>query len=185
MRRHVKTPPKFVILALADELSFADAADLIGVHERTFSKWYHHALPDIEHRSGPRPIEPPPKRKLLAILRTHSNQETADYFSVGYKTLARWLREYEIEDRLFDQDEMISLAEAARTMNVSRMAMSNWFRAGLIPGARKLNGTRVMVPASSLQTLQLWRNQNDGEPVYNAGSTYRRSAALALPQEIT
>jgi len=185
--RTIKPPRKSVILKLASKYSFAEAADMLGVHERTFSKWYHDALPGVEHRSGPRPIQAPDKEELLNILDTHTNQETANYYGVGYKTLARWLREYDIEDRLFDQDEMISLAEAARVVNVSRMAVSNWFRQGLIPGARKINGTRVMVPASSLQTLKTWRSQSEDDGVYNAGSAtpYRRQAALALPQEVT
>jgi len=187
MMRSIKPPRKERILALARRYSFAEAAALLGVHERTFSKWYHDAVPGLEHRSGPRPIPPPTKDELLDYLDTHTNQETANFFQVGYKTLARWLREYNIEDRLFDQDEMISLADAARQLNVSRMAVSNWFRAGMIPGARKLNGTRVMVPKSSIETIKQWRSP-DYEPTlavagYIPESTGFREAALALPAE--
>jgi transposase-like protein len=153
--RSIKPPPKDLILDLAGRYSFAKAAALLGVHERTFAKWYHKALPGREHRSGPRPIPAPTKEELLAFLQTHTNQETADSFGVGYKTLARWLRQYNVVDRLFDQDEMISLADAARQVNVSRMTLSNWFRAGLIPGACKINGTRVMVPATSMAKIKL------------------------------
>jgi hypothetical protein len=184
--RTIKPPRKQRILWLASKYSFADAAALLGVHERTFSKWFHEAQPGLEHRSGPRPIPPPTKEELEDFLDTHTNQETADYFSVGYKTLARWLREYGIEDRLFDQDEMISLADAARELNVSRMAMSNWFRAGMIPGARKLNGTRVMVPKSSVETIKQWRMSDYTPTIPVAGyipETGYRQAALALPAE--
>ncbi len=163
--RSIKPPSKETILSLAEKHSFAEAAEILGVHERTFSKWYRDIVPTANARSGPRPIPAPSKDELLDVLRTNTNQETADYFGVGYKTLARWMREYNIEDRLFDQEEMISLADAAREVKVSRMAMSNWFRAGMIPGARKLNGTRVMVPASSVKTIKTWRTEREPQPV--------------------
>ena len=149
----INPPSLMAIIVLANNHSFAEAAALLGVHERTFSHWFHTIIKK-ERRVGPRPIPPPPKEELLSILATRSNQETAAYYKVGYKTLARWLREHNLKNRLFAKDQMISLADAARELNVSRMAMSNWFRQGRIPGARKINGTRVMVPASSLETLK-------------------------------
>jgi transposase len=154
--RTLQAPDKEQLERLAADYSFAEAAAMLGVHERTFSRWYNEAFPSVnpEHKSGPRPIQPPPKKHLLEVLASCTNQQTAEHFGVGYKTLARWLKEYDIEDRLFDQDEMLCLADAAREIGVSRMTLSNWFRLGQLPDAKKINGTRVMVPKSTVRKLK-------------------------------
>ncbi len=161
MRRSIQRPGRGRILALARKYTFAEAAARLGVHASTFARWYHDARPDRPRRPGPRPLAPPSREELCRVLRTHTNRATADHFGVSGKTLNRWLREYGIEGRRFAPGEMISLAGAARELNVSRMTLSNWFRDGLIPGARKLNGTRVMVPRSGIETIQRWRKHRE------------------------
>lgn len=147
-------PGKKRILYLARHLSFARAAAVCGVNERTFSNWFHEAAPQNPRRTGPRPRPMPPKEELERVLAIHTNQETARHYHVGYKTLVRWLRDYNLTHRLFDQSKMHCLADAARELRVSRMALSNWFRQGRLPGAVKVNKTRVLVPRETLCMLK-------------------------------
>ena len=52
---------------------------------------------------------------------------------------------------------MISLARAATELGLSRTILSVWFRQGLIPGAQKVNATRVKIPRSAIEYLKKLR----------------------------
>lgn len=151
----IQPPDKEYIVALGDRYSLERAAELCGVHVSTFAKWWRNAVPDSKRKTGKKPSVPPPtKTELLEALKDRSNTEAAEYFGVSYHTFNKWLKDYNITSRYFDHDRMVSLAELARIMGLSRMAVSRRFRLGQIPGAKKVNGTRVSVPASILQRLE-------------------------------
>lgn len=146
------------IINLGDTTSFAKAAKEVGMQPRSFVSLYRHLGGE---RRGCIGRQPPTRKELVAALKTKTNREVAEHYGVGYKTLIKWIRNYNIQDHVFTQD-MVSLAIAARMLNVSRMTLSNWYREGKVPGAVKLNETRVMVPKATVNMLLLIHKKKEG-----------------------
>lgn len=140
------------VLSLGDKKPFADAAAELGMGTKDFVTIYKTC-------GGTRRRPPPTKSELDNAFKTMTtNREVAEHFNVGYKTLVRWLKHHNLHQHVFTND-MMSLADAARLLNVSRMTLSNWYRKGEIPGAVKVNETRVMVPKATVNMLILLHGQ--------------------------
>ena len=142
------------VLSLGDKMPFADAAKEMGLGTKDFTAIYRNY--GGKRRGGISRRSPPSKTELTAALKKMTNREVAVHFDVGYKTLVRWLKSYEMLEYIFT-NEMLSLSDAARLLNVSRMTLSNWYRKGEIPGAIKVNETRVLVPRATVNMLILLR----------------------------
>lgn len=143
-------PPKMELEELLSQSTNQEACSHYGVTDRTFARWL--SIYDIS-RLRPRK-KAPPKKELIKFLKTHTHKDAQIKYGVKESTFLRWLRELNLEDRHFYHDTMKSLAYAAKRLHVSRMALSLWFRQGLIPDARKVNSTRVMIPESSIHYLK-------------------------------
>lgn len=140
------------ILSLGDQMPFADAAKEVGLGTKDFVTIYRNF--GGSRRGGISRRQPPTKAELVSAFKTMTNKQVADHFGVGYKTLVRWLKFHNLQQHVFTND-MLSLSDAARLLNVSRMTLSNWYRKGEIPGAVKVNETRVMVPKATVNMLIL------------------------------
>lgn len=67
----------------------------------------------------------------------------------------KWLEKLELNEEFkFKHQNMISLAFAAKEVGVSRTMASKWFQKNLIPGAKKINATRVVVPKNSIPIMK-------------------------------
>jgi DNA-binding transcriptional regulator YiaG len=157
-RTRVRNSPydRSTILTLGDQMPFADAAAKVGLGTKDFVTIYRNY--GGSRRGGISRRQPPTKSELVQAFKTMTNRQVADYFGVGYKTLVRWLKHYNLQQHVFTND-MLSLSDAARRLNVSRMTLSNWYRKGEIPGAVKVNETRVMVPRATVNMLILLHGQ--------------------------
>lgn len=144
------------VLRLGDSMPFREAAQKLGLGVKDFTALYRNF--GGKRRGGISRRTPPEKKELVNCLKNMSNREVAEHYKVSYKTLVRWLKLYNLNEHLFSND-MLSLADTARVLNVSRMTVSNWYRNGEIPGAVKLNETRVMVPRATVNMLLLLRGQ--------------------------
>lgn len=152
------TIERSTIINLGDTKSFATAAKEVGMPPRSFVSLYRTLGGERRGCIG----RPPPSRKeLIEALKTKTNREVAEHYGVGYKTLIKWIKNYKIQDHVFTPD-MVSLATAAKMLKVSRMTLSNWYREGKVPGAVKLNETRVMVPKATVNMLLLINKKKEG-----------------------
>lgn len=140
------------VINLGDRKPFADAAKEMGIGTKDFVAMYRNY--GGKRRGGISRRDIPSKTELIDAFKNKTNREVAEHFDVGYKTLVRWLRHYKLFDHIFTTD-MVSLSNAARVLKVSRMTLSNWYRKGEIPGAVKVNETRVMVPKVTVNMLLL------------------------------
>jgi hypothetical protein len=140
------------ILSLGDQKPFAEAAKEAGLRTKDFVTIYRNF--GGTRRGGISRRQPPSKTDLVTAFKKMTNKQVADHFKVGYKTLIRWLKHYNLQQHVFTND-MLSLSDAARELKVSRMTLSNWYRKGEIPGAVKVNETRVMVPRATISMLIL------------------------------
>ncbi len=151
----VATLDRKTILSLGDKLPFSSAAREVGVRTKDFVTIYRTNGGKRKGSLGKK--NPPPRKKIVEALKKMTNKEVAIHFKVGYKTLVRWLKHYNLLQHVMVND-LMSLAEAARLINVSRMTLSNWYRKGEVPGAVKLNETRVMVPKATVKMLVMLHN---------------------------
>lgn len=140
------------VLNLGDSMPFADAAKEIGTSTKNFTSIYRNY--GGTRRGGISRRKTPTKIELVGVMKLLTNREAARHFGVGYKTLVRWLKVHKMHEYIFSND-MLSLAHAARLLKVSRMTLSNWYRKGEIPGAVKVNETRVLVPRATIRMLLL------------------------------
>ncbi len=140
------------VLNLGDSMPFADAAKEVGTSTKNFTSLYRTF--GGKRRGGISRRKAPTKTELVNAMKTMTNREAARHFNVGYKTLVRWLKLYKMHEHIFSND-MLSLSDAARLLKVSRMTLSNWYRKGEIPGAVKVNETRVLVPRATINMLLL------------------------------
>jgi DNA invertase Pin-like site-specific DNA recombinase len=139
------------IIALGDNKPFTSAAKEVGIAPRSFVSLYRTMGGE---RKGCIERKPPGRRELVEALKAKTKREVAEHYEIGYKTLIKWIKNYKIRDQIFTPD-MMSLARAARMLKVSRMTLSNWYREGKVPGAVKINDTRVMVPKATVNMLLL------------------------------
>lgn len=144
-------PPKGELQSFLSQSTNQEACSHYGVTDKTFARWL--SIYDMNDRLRPRK-KAPPKEELINFLKTHTHKEAQEQYGVKESTFTRWLKELDLEDRHFYHDTMKSLASAAKQLHVSRMALSLWFRQGLIPGAKKVNSTRVMIPECSIHYLK-------------------------------
>ena len=140
------------VIDLGDKKPFADAAKEMGLGVKDFTALYRNF--GGKRRGGISRRPPPSKSELINALKDNTNREVADHYEVGYKTLVRWMKHYKMWDHIFT-NEMLSLSDAARCLHVSRMTLSNWYRKGEVPGAVKVNETRVLVPRATVNMLIL------------------------------
>lgn len=140
------------VLATGDAKPFPDAAKDFGIRTKDFVTIYRNF--GGTRQTGMSKCQPPTKSELVVAFKNKTNREVAEHFGVGYKTLVRWLKHYNLVQHIFTND-MLSLAAAAKELKVSRMTLSNWYRKGEIPGAVKINETRVMVPRATVNMLKL------------------------------
>lgn len=145
-------PSDDIIRFLAVRVSYARAAEFVGVHKRTFAGWAREL--GCSRLRGRRPTPLPPAEVVSRAAHRYGNHGAAGFLGVSYKTFCVWLSHYGLEETKFDSKEMLSLADAAREFGVTRAAVSKWFRDGKLPGATKINRTRVMIPR---ETITLFR----------------------------
>lgn len=134
----------------------------LDVSDRTLNKWIllHNLTDFIRNKTSC-----PPKEELEKYLQSHTLTEARNNYNVKKTTMDKWLEKLELkQDFQFDHGKMISLAKAAKEVGVSRTMASKWFKKNLIPGAKKVNSTRVVVPENAvalMKTLIRKKNGND------------------------
>ena len=149
-----RPPPLEELLDFLDTHTNQEASIHYGVSDKTFTRWlrYYRVFHKLRERK-----EAPPKAELELFLQKHTLKEAEEFYDIKTPTLRRWLRERDLEHLHFDQKHMLSLAHAAREIGVSRTMLSIWFRQGQIPGAVKVNATRVKLPRSAIEYLKKLR----------------------------
>lgn len=149
-----KPPPLEELLDFLDDHTNQQGSEFYQVSDKTFTRWLREY--GILHKLRERK-DAPPKEELEEFLKIHTLKDAEEHYDIKTPTLRRWLEEAELQHLHFDQKSMISLASAARELGLSRTILSVWFRNGWIPGAQKVNATRVKIPQSSLDYLKLLR----------------------------
>lgn len=149
-------PEKNELLAYLKDHTKQQTCEHYKINDRTLNRWIvYHKLEDYYVRV-PQPA--PPEKELKEYLENHTILDAIEKYGANKTTMERWLKELGLDkDFHFDHSNMISLAKAAEEVGVSRSMASLWFNEGLIPGARKVNATRVQVPASSIEEMKKLR----------------------------
>jgi phage antirepressor YoqD-like protein len=146
-----QAPPLEELLIFLDTHTNQEGSIYYQVSDKTFTRWLQDY--NILHKLREKK-QAPPKEELEQFLLVHTLKQAEEHYDVKTPTLRRWLEELDLDHLHFDQKEMISLSRAAKELGLSRAILSQWFRKGKIPGAKKVNATRVKLTREAIRYLR-------------------------------